>query len=197
MKSAPLFFKKLSVDKIVLLSLSPIFATISSMKNTLIALSIIVMLDAVTGVRKSLFQKGIKFNPLKKDFWMTIESSGLRQSWRKTYEYSLGIIAFAVLDSLILGDAKFTLIGKEFGVAELAATLACFIEIYSIYENMEAVSGKNLFKSTLSFLPRKVSEALDPDTQRRSGIRRRRDYDEDEDIIDELINDVADEDGDN
>ena len=39
-------------------------------------------------------------------------------------------------------------------------TVACLVEIYSVYENMEAVSGNNLFKKILEFLPRTFKSSL-------------------------------------
>ncbi len=46
--------------------------------------------------------------------------------------------------------------GSSYSVAELAVTVACLVEVYSIYENMEAVSGDNLFKRVINIMPARV-----------------------------------------
>lgn len=197
MKSLIMFFQKMNWIKAFLLGLTPILATITNMENTLIALGIIVFIDTLTGIRKSLYENGLGFNLFKYEFWQVLSSSGLRGAWRKAYEYTIGIIAFAVLDSLVLNGVEFTLLKKSFTIPELAATLACCIEIYSIYENMEAVSGRNLFKSSLSFLPKRMSEALGHETSRRRSPRRSQRGRNHDNVIDDLIQDASDEISDN
>lgn len=110
----------------------------------------------ITGIRKSLFVNNIKVSIFKKDFWRAIKSSGLRATWRKTYEYAIGIIVFTVLDSLVLKESKISFLGAEYALSELAISTACLVEIYSIHENMEAVSGNNLFKKLLKIFPQKI-----------------------------------------
>lgn len=109
----------------------------------------------ITGIRKSLFQKEVAMNPFKKIFWDSINSSGLRSTWRKTYEYVIGILVFVILDGMVLGTTSFEILGGTHSLSEMAVTIACFVEVYSVYENMEAVSGNNLFKKMINFLPAK------------------------------------------
>ena len=112
----------------------------------------------LTGIRKNHHSNEIKFAPLKKEFWKSVHSAGIRSTWRKTYEYAIGIITFVVLDSLVLGATSISLLGKDYSIAELAVTIACLVEVYSVYENMEAVSGNNLFKRIVSVFPQKVKD---------------------------------------
>lgn len=158
MKSLYLFFTKMTLAKSVLLSLAPILILILEMKTTLVALSIIIFIDLLTGIRKSLHIHKISFNLFSKIFWRSISSHGMRSTWRKSYEYGIGIITFAVLDSLVFGLAVIELMGKQVSITEIAITTACLVEVYSVYENMEAVSGNNLFKKMLVFFPEKIKQ---------------------------------------
>ena len=146
----------MTIDKGILLSLSTVLTLILNMKTTLLALSIIIIIDMITGIRKSLHKKRVKIRLHKKEFWMSISSSGIRNTWRKTYEYVIGILAFSVLDGMVLGSTSFQLLGQPYSIAELAVAIACIVEIYSIYENMEAVSGNNLFKKMIKIFPQRI-----------------------------------------
>lgn len=160
MKSIVFYFKNLSEGKLLLIGLAPILTLVLKMQTTLFALAIIILIDMFTGIRKDLFLKNIPFNPFKESFWSGVNSTGLRSTWRKTYEYVAGILAFMVLDSLVLGTHTVDLLGKNLSLSELAVTIACLVEIYSIFENMEAVSGRNLFKTLINLLPEKVKAIL-------------------------------------
>jgi len=126
------------------------------MKTTLLALLIIIFIDMLTGIRKAHYASNVKFRPLKKEFWRVISSKELRNTWRKSSEYGIGILVFAVLDGMVLGTTSLELMGSSYSVAELAVTVACLVEVYSIYENMEAVSGDNLFKRVINIMPARV-----------------------------------------
>lgn len=163
-----MFFKTITVGKSILLLLSPILTLILSMKTTLLALAIIITIDTLTGIRKSLHQKDIKFNPFKSCFWKALKSSGLRSTWRKTYEYGIGIVTFAVMDSMVFKSSLVELFGSSYSIAELAVVIACMIEIYSIYENMEAVSGNNLFKRIIRLFPERLKKIFRKEDEIRS-----------------------------
>jgi len=158
MKSVTFFFKKITLAKAILLTLSPVIAIIVNMKTMLIALGFIIFIDMLTGIRKGLHKKGIPFNPIKPIFWKNVQSAGLRSTWRKTYEYAIGIIVFAVLDGMVLGNIEVALFQKTYSLTQIAVAVACIIEAYSIHENMEAVSGNNLFKILLKGFPDKFSK---------------------------------------
>lgn len=156
MKSITLFFGKMNTGKIIMLSvLCPVLATLLSMKDVLIGLSFIILLDMFTGIRKSLHEKGIKFDLRKIEFWHSVKSSGIRSTWRKTYEYVIGILAFVALDGFVLKTSSFKILGEQYSISEIAVITAIIIEVYSIFENMEAVSGRNPLKRVISILPNK------------------------------------------
>jgi len=160
MNSTILFFKNMTLGKSLLLSFTPILIMILNMKTVLLALFVIIIIDLFTGIRKAHYTNGVLFRPFKKEFWKVIKSKELRKTWRKAVEYIIGIIVFTILDTMVLEISKVELLGNNYSLAELSVILACLVEIYSVYENMEAVSGNNLFKNILEFLPRTFKSSL-------------------------------------
>lgn len=148
-----LFFSRLTLEKkILLVSVTPILTVLLNIKNIALGLALIILIDFLTGVRKSLHIKKIKFNPLKKEFWRCVKSDGMRKTWRKTYEYGIGIVVFALLESMILKLEPFTVLNMQFTLTELAVSVAAVVETYSVFENMEEVSGNNLLKTIIKVL---------------------------------------------
>lgn len=96
-------------------------------------------------------------------FWSAVKSKGMRSTWRKTYEYGIGIIVFAVFESMIFKMEPMTIMNHKFSITELAAVTASLVEIYSIFENMESVSGSNILKKILSFLPSPIKKIISKD----------------------------------
>jgi len=157
MKSIFLFFQNVTIGKKILLLLTPIISIIISMKAAIFGLWLLIFFDLLTGIRKSLHVKKIPFNPLNASFRKAIKSYLLRQTWRKTYEYGLGIIIIIIFESLILGSTPIALIGKSFTIAELSVLIPAAVEVWSIFENFEEVSGRNVFKVIKSLLPAPLS----------------------------------------
>jgi hypothetical protein len=161
MKSLVTFFKGRTLEaKGAILSLSSILAIILSMKEALIGLTLLILVDLLTGIRKNHFEWGIQFRPLQAIFWKSIKSYLLRKTWVKFYEYGIGIIVVLIFENLIFGSQAIQIMGRDFKLAELAVVFPAIIEIWSIYENLEAVSQVNLFKSLLKFMPSWVQSAV-------------------------------------
>lgn len=172
MKSQIFLIQTMTKKKFITLSsVSLIITTLLNMREILLALAIIIIVDMLTGIRKSLFLKKVKSSILKKEFWHAINSSGIRATWRKTYEYAIGIIVFTVLDSLVLKSSSIMMMGAEYTLSEIAVATACIVEIYSIYENMEAVSGNNLFKKIINLLPSQIKSIFRKETINQDDIR--------------------------
>lgn len=151
------FFCKMSNTKKLVLLLTPILSTILSMKIILLGLILLLILDVLTGIRKSLHLRGIKFNLLKKVFYLNVKSYLVRRTWRKAYEYGVGIIVVSIFESMIIGVTPIELLGKSFTLSELSVLVACSVEVWSVFENMEAVSGNNLLKKLKGLLPEKLA----------------------------------------
>ena len=153
MKSITTFFKNLTVAKKVTLAITPLLTMLISIKAALFGLFLLITLDLITGIKKNLHQNKVPFNPFKKLFWKSIKSYALRQTWRKTYEYGIGILVILVFEALVLGSTPIALLGKTFSITELSLLLPAAIEVWSIFENMEAISGMNLLKRLKPLLP--------------------------------------------
>ena len=157
MKSISSFFNNMCKGKKLVLLLTQIFTTILSMKETLLGLLILILLDLVTGIRKNLHRD----NPEGASFFRSIKSYLLRQTWRKAYEYGIGVIVIVVFESMVLGMTPITLVGKVFTISQLSVLIPCAVEVWSVFENMEAVSGQNLLKKLKKFLPEKLQKLFD------------------------------------
>lgn len=141
----------------VALSLSTLLAVLISMKAALVGLCILIFLDLITGIRANLHDWGISCNPFKKLFWKSIKSYLLRKTWKKMYEYGIGIIVVAVLETLVFGSpASISLMEKIFSLAELSTIVPAIVEVWSIFENLESVSKNNILKRILFLLPPRV-----------------------------------------
>ena len=145
MNSITIFFKSMTLSKYVLLFCSPLIIIILSMQNIILTLLGIIIIDLITGVRKSHHK-------------VVIKSSQLRSSWKKTSDYFLLIFISIALQMLLFEGFKIEGMGLSFTLSEMIGSMACIIEIYSIYENLEAVSGRNPLKRLVSFLPPKIKE---------------------------------------
>ena len=133
------------------------------MQNIILTLLGIIIIDLITGVRKSHHKVGIGFYPLKKEFWNVIKSNQLRNSWKKTSDYFLLIFISIALQILLFEGFKIEGMGLTFTLSEMIGSIACVIEVYSIYENLEAVSGRNLLKRFVSFLPSEIKQYFKKD----------------------------------
>ena len=156
MRTAPLFFANLTKGKKLSLLATPVITLLLSMKTALIGLTILILLDLITGIGKSLYKKGANPNPLKSVFWKSIKSYLLRKTWKKAYEYGLGVIVVVIFESLVFGTASITLMDKVFTLSELAVIIPSVIEMWSIFENLEEVTKGNVLKRLIMLLPAKM-----------------------------------------
>ena len=141
------------MGKKILLLLTPILTVLVSMKAALLGLAILIFIDLLTGIRRTHHEWKVSFQPFKKIYWLSIRSYLLRQTWRKTYEYGIGIIVITIFETLIFGQQQITIMDKGFSISELSVVFPAIVEIWSIYENLEAVSKINLLKRLRNFLP--------------------------------------------
>lgn len=101
MKSPLILLEGLSKWKQILLLSTPVISLLISMKTALIGLVVLILLDLITGIGRNLKDWNIKANPFKVLFWKSIKSYLLRKTWKKAYEYGIGIIVVAVFETQI------------------------------------------------------------------------------------------------
>jgi hypothetical protein len=131
-------------------------AIIAPIKIMIYGLLFLIFVDLITGIRKNHHIKGFSLNPFKVEFWKAIKSNSLRQTWRKTYEYFIGILIAIVFENMIFGTISIEMQEKTFTLVKMAIIVSAAIEMWSIFENMEAVTGRNILKRIMSFLPEKI-----------------------------------------
>lgn len=139
------FFAKLTVGKKLLLLLTPIITVLMSIQLALFGLLIFLLLDLVTGVRKSFKEKELKFNPFKKATWLVITSQGFRKSWVKATEYGIGVIVTVVLEALFFNKPLVDIWDYNFTITEIVIGIAISIAIYSIFENLRKINPESKF----------------------------------------------------
>lgn len=159
MKSLTTFFSNITTGKGILLVLTPILSTIISMKALLLGLVLLIFLDLITGIRKSIYLE--RQTDTGKSFWKCLKSYMLRKTYKKTYEYALGIISVLILESLVLGTTTVDILDKSFTISELAVLVPAVVEVWSIYENMEAVSGSNILKKAKKYVINKLLKKIE------------------------------------
>lgn len=165
MKALLTFFSKLTFGKKLLLLIAPIIAVLVSMEQALIGLAILIFIDLVTGIRRTHHEWNVTFQPSKRKYWLSIRSYLLRQTWRKTYEYGIGIIVIIVFEQLVFGQQSISIMDRKFSLAELAVIFPAIVEVWSIFENFESVSNVNLLKRTYNLLPNFIQNLINKNKQ--------------------------------
>jgi len=135
-----------------------------------------VLIDLLTGIRKSHHLNGITSNPFRREFWLGkpgprpdgdasrvggVRSYLLRQTWRKLYEYLFGILAVHLVEAHMLDGLEVEVTGGTGTLTKWAVSVAGVVELWSIFENMETVGGRNPLKRLSGLLPEKVRRVLD------------------------------------
>jgi hypothetical protein len=150
-------FLKLGVVKKTLILLTPLIALLTSMKTALFGLLFLILVDLVTGIIRNLNNRKITRNPFKKKFWAGIRSSKLRETWRKAYQYGIGILVTAALESMILGLINIPFMERKISITEVIVFMASVIEVKSIFENVKLGFILDIVKS---YLPKPLQEIL-------------------------------------
>lgn len=136
MKSIVLFFSSFNSGKFGSLLVASTTIMMKAQMQ-LLFLSLLILIDFFTGVRRNFIDKEIKPNPFKKTFWSTINSKGMRETWNKAYQYGFGIIILIAVQALFFGESSFEILSAQFSVAKAGILVLCGIEIYSIFENIK------------------------------------------------------------
>lgn len=141
----------------ICLSLSTVLAHYTDLKTAFWAFLIITFLDTLTRINANAVEKGLKFNPFKKYFWLEIQSTGLREMCKKIFsEYFVYLIIAFVVDVLIFKqEFLIDFMGRKLTLPVIALYLFSAVELWSIGENIEDSGGVNIFKKIFHFLPEK------------------------------------------
>jgi len=156
------FFSTMNDNKLVLLVLSPFLAILMTYTSAIYTLFTFILVDLYTGISKDLHQKNIHLSLFKRNTWVNwkaVTSSGFRKSWTKVREYVLGTLLIHLLEVNVLGFTQIALNeNTSVSLTLMFIMVLAGTEVWSIFENLEAVSGRNKLKSLLTFLPEKIKE---------------------------------------
>jgi len=167
---------RLIMDKnIIILFITGILAKYTNIIDIFAGFMIITIIDTLTAIHCSAIQKGIKFNPLLREFWTHISSSGLRRMAKKVFgEYFVWLIVVFVVDHMILNSLfKVPFFGDSLYLPVALLYFFTLIEIRSIGENLGKAGKVNWLEKLVSFLPKdlksiykKISKLIDDDNKK-------------------------------
>jgi len=158
------FFSTMNENKLLLLLLTPILSIFMSHSTAIYTLSFLILIDLYTGINKDLYHKKIDLrilSPKTWKNWRAVTSSGFRKSWNKVKEYALGILVIHLVEKNILRlDSLVTIEDHSLSITAMFVIVLGGTEVWSIFENLEFISGRNKLKDLLSFLPEKIKEVF-------------------------------------
>lgn len=129
--------------------LASIIAVLSPVKPMIYIAIFAILLDTFFGIWRSV----------KKGGWRSIKSRKLSHTVSKSLLYSGAIIFVFLIEKYIAADLVAQFISVELIMTKVVALGCVFVEILSINENYEAVTGNNIIKSLRSFVLRAKEEA--------------------------------------
>lgn len=107
-------------------------AVLAPVKSTLIAVGVLIVADLITGLVASAKKKE------------PITSAGLRRTVTKMFVYQLAVISGFIAEKYLIGDLM--------PVTKIVSGMIGIVELKSIFENLNIVSGENLLKQIIEKL---------------------------------------------
>jgi len=134
--------------KLLLLATS-ILAVLSPVKPMIYVALLAIMLDTSFGIWRSV----------KKGGWKAIKSRRLSHVVSKSLLYCGAILFIFLVEKYIAADLLAHFISVDLVMTKIVAFFCVAVEIKSINESYESVTGKNLLKSLREFVTRAKEEA--------------------------------------
>ena len=110
-----------------------------------------IFLDTCFGVWRSV----------KKNGWVSFKSRKLSATLSKSLLYSLAIILTFFVEKFIAADLVSHFIAIDLVMTKIVAFFCVVVEIKSINESVESVTGKNMLQCLRQFITRAKNEAKD------------------------------------
>lgn len=110
-----------------------------------------ILLDACFGVWKSV----------KKGGWESFKSRRLSHTLSKSFLYSLAIILIFLVEKYIAGDLIAHFIAIDLIMTKVVAFFCVIVEVKSINESVEDVTGRNMLQCLRRFVTRAKEEVKD------------------------------------
>lgn len=134
--------------KLTLLATS-FLAVISPVKPMVYVAILAIMLDTGFGIWRSV----------KKNGWKSIRSRKLSHVISKSLLYSGSILFSFLIEKYIASDLIAKFISIDLVMTKMVAFFCVAVEVKSINESYESVTGKNILKSLREFVTRAKEEA--------------------------------------
>ena len=143
--------------KLLLFAPTPFLTMIDTMKYSIVALLLLIVLDLGTALTRYFFDRWKKKGtPLAFfDFRYGIQSDGLRKTLIKYVVYSTICIITFILEMFVLGrplQIEVPIMNRNATLTELAIWVCAMIEIKSIDENIEGLTGKGFIETIVDIL---------------------------------------------
>jgi hypothetical protein len=133
----------------ILLLCSSFLAVLSPIKPLIYVAILSILIDTGFGIWRSV----------KKGGWKAFKSRRLSHTISKSFLYSLAIIFVFLVEKYVASDLVAHFISIELILTKAVALFCVFVEVMSINENYESVTGKNILKSLKNFVLRAKEQA--------------------------------------
>lgn len=125
-----------------------LFTVLAPVQPLVLVAILAIFIDTIFGVWRSV----------KKNGWSSFKSRRLSDTLGKAALYSGGIVFTFLIEKFIAGDIIAHFIAVELIMTKFVAFFCVVVEVKSINESYESVTGKNILASMRRFVTRSKSE---------------------------------------
>ncbi len=125
-----------------------LFTILSPVQPMVLVAILAIFIDTIFGVWRSVKQGG----------WSSFKSRRLSDTIGKSLLYSGGIVFTFLIEKFIAGDIIAHFISVELIMTKFVAFFCVVVEVKSINESYESVTGKNILAAMRRFVTRSKSE---------------------------------------
>ena len=131
-----------------LLILASLFTVLAPVQPMVLVAIIAIFIDTIFGVWRSV----------KKNGWTSFKSRRLSDTLGKAALYSGGIVFTFLIERFIAGDIIAHFIAVELIMTKFVAFFCVIVEVKSINESYESVTGRNILAAMRKFVTRSKEE---------------------------------------
>ena len=125
-----------------------LFTVLAPVQPLVLVAILAIFIDTIFGVWRSV----------KKNGWSSFKSRRLSDTLGKAALYSGGIVFTFLIEKFIAGDIIAHFIAVELIMTKFVAFFCVVVEVKSINESYESVTGKNILAAMRKFVTRSKSE---------------------------------------
>lgn len=128
--------------------LASLFTVLAPVQPLVLVAILAIFIDTIFGVWRSV----------KKNGWSSFKSRRLSDTLGKAALYSGGIVFTFLIEKFIAGDIIAHFIAVELIMTKFVAFFCVVVEVKSINESYESVTGKNILAAMRKFVTRSKEE---------------------------------------